>query len=89
MLGAWPLFIKEMWQVCRPYSKDWEVQDYFIYFPKGYKKSQIDKVVDIKDVWDTKVKAMMAHKSQIKDAKRILEFSSKMPKKEYFLVTKK
>jgi LmbE family N-acetylglucosaminyl deacetylase len=87
----WKLpFIKNMWQVCRPYDKQrYTMQNYFIYFPKGYRKSEIDKVVNIKDTWDLKVKAMMEHKSQLEDAKRILKFSSKLPKEEYFLVTTK
>jgi LmbE family N-acetylglucosaminyl deacetylase len=84
----WKLdFVKNLWQVARPYSK--QRFDYFIYFPKGYKKEEIDKTVNIEDVWDKKVKAMMEHKSQIADVKRILESQQKLPKEEYFLVTKK
>ncbi|MEX2028638.1 MAG: PIG-L deacetylase family protein [Candidatus Curtissbacteria bacterium] len=63
--------------------------DYFVYFPPGYKKDQIGKVVDVADVWDLKIKAMMAHKSQIADAKRILEIRKKFPKKEFFLIWEK
>lgn len=63
--------------------------DYFIHFPPGYKKNQIGKIVDVSDVWDLKIKAMFAHKSQIQDAQRILERRQKFPKKEYFLVIKK
>lgn len=59
--------------------------DYFIYFPKGYKKSATDWEVDIEEVWDTKVKAMKAHKSQKHDADTILSTLEKLPKKEYFL----
>lgn len=84
----WKLpYIKQMWQVCRPYLK--EKQEYFIYMPTGYKKNQIDKIINIEDEWETKIKAMLAHKSQIEDPKKIVEFSSKYPKKEYFLITKK
>ncbi|MDO8487353.1 MAG: PIG-L deacetylase family protein [Candidatus Curtissbacteria bacterium] len=63
--------------------------DYFVYFPPGYKKSEIGKIVDVSDVWDVKMKAMFAHKSQIQDAKRILERRQNFPKKEYFLVVSK
>lgn len=63
--------------------------NYFIYFPPGYKRSEIAKIVKVADVWETKVKAMMAHKSQIQDAKRILAMRQKFPKEEYFLVLKK
>jgi LmbE family N-acetylglucosaminyl deacetylase len=63
--------------------------DYFVYFPPGYKKSEIGKVVDVADVWDIKMKAIMAHKSQIQDAGKLIERRQKSPKKEYFLVVNK
>lgn len=87
----WKLpFIKNLWQFCRLYSKErFEKQDYFIYFPKGYNISEIDKIVKTDNVWETKVKAMMCHKSQLHDIKRILKFVEKMPKEEYFLVIRK
>jgi len=59
---------------------------YFIYFPPGYKRSQIDKTVDVSSVWDTKTQAMFAHKSQKHDAEMILKFRASRPKEEYFLV---
>lgn len=61
-------------------------KDYFIYFPPGYDLSIIDEIVDTSTVWDTKVKAMYCHASQLHDIKRIL--SVERPKKEYFLVRK-
>ena len=87
----WKLpFVKNLWQACRLYSKErFEKQDYFIYFPKGYNRREIDKIVDTTKFWDKKIKAMMCHKSQLGDIKRILKFVEKMPKEEYFLVTKK
>lgn len=60
-------------------------KDYFIYFPKGHKASKADMKVDIKDVWDTKIKAMKAHKSQIHDANRLIGILEKLPKEEHFL----
>lgn len=81
-------FIKEVWQVCRPSSFAKKRFDYFIYFPPGYTKSEIDKIVNIKDFWDIKVEAMKAHKSQLEDFKRIMKFSKNQPKEEYFLVKK-
>lgn len=62
---------------------------YFIYRPPGYKRSEIDKVVDITDVWDIKMKAMEIHKSQAADAKKILKDREGLPKEEYFLVRKR
>lgn len=83
-------FVKTILQSCLPEKiRKSFGNDYFIYFPPGYKESEIGKVVDITSVWKTKVKAMMAHQSQIEDAKRILENRKNFPKKEYFLVIKK
>lgn len=65
------------------------LRDYFIYFPPGYKKSDIGLTVDIGPVWKTKETAMKAHKSQAHDVKRILLFLKLMPKEEHFLVLKK
>ncbi|HZQ29933.1 MAG TPA: PIG-L deacetylase family protein [Patescibacteria group bacterium] len=81
-------FIKEVWQHCRPQGYDKFIKNYFIYFPKGYKKSQIQKVVKTNDVWEKKLEAMRAHKSQAADFERVLKIQSKLPKEEYFLVIK-
>jgi len=62
------------------------MKDYFIYFPPGYKQSEIDKVVDVSDVWEQKEHAMRAHKTQEKDVERILDRYKTLPKEEYFLV---
>lgn len=62
---------------------------YFIYFPPGYRSSEIDMTVNTESVWEQKVKAMFCHQSQIHDVKRILKNQTKLPKKEYFLVKKK
>ncbi len=65
------------------------IGDYFVYFPPGYKSSEISLTVDIKPVWKTKEKAMRVYKSQIHDVNRILTFLKLMPKKEHFLVLKR
>lgn len=66
-----------------------EIDDYFIYFPDGYDKDEIDLEVDVSEFWDKKVDAMLAHKSQIEDAERILKRYEGHPKRDYFLVKKK
>ncbi len=63
-------------------------RDYFIYFPDGYKHNEIDWKNDISSVWDTKVKAMKAHKSQKHDCDVILKVLEKLPRKENFLLLK-
>lgn len=81
-------FVREVWQVCRLEIQTKKRKDYFIYFPAGYKKSQIQKVINIKDVWEKKLEAMREHKSQFKDFKRIVKWIKKFPLEEYFLVKK-
>lgn len=82
------VFVKELWYHCITEERAALRKDYFIYFPPGYKRSDIDKIVDISDVWDVKVKAMRTHESQKHDADRILKDAGQFPKEEYFLVKK-
>lgn len=80
--------VKELWMYCIQKGREEFRNTYFVYFPQGYEKSQIDKTIDVADVWDIKVEAMHAHKSQIHDAKEVLRVAAKFPKEEYFLVRK-
>lgn len=82
-------FIKTLMYYCIDQKSASKMHDYFIYFPPGYKRNQVDKIVDVKDEWDLKIKAMLAHKSQGKDAQRIIERIKNLPKEEYFLLFKK
>lgn len=82
-------FVKTLLYYCIRQDERRKISDYFIYFPPGYKDAEIDKTVNIKSVWETKVKAMKAHKSQFNDAERILEMLKLLPKEEYFLEVKK
>ncbi len=59
--------------------------DYFIYFPPGHDRSEIDVVIDISQVWETKVKAIRAHESQEADGKWIIGFKTKQPREEYYI----
>lgn len=79
-------FVKELWYHCITQDRAKLRENYFIYFPPGYKKSEIDKIVDVSDVWDIKVEAMRKHESQKHDADKILKDSQKLPKEEYFLI---
>lgn len=81
-------FVKEVWMLCKPMSQAKKRPQYFVYFPPGYKKSEIDKTIDVSGVWETKLSAMKEHKSQFKDFKRILKWTKNFPKEEYFLVKK-
>jgi N-acetylglucosamine malate deacetylase 2 len=62
---------------------------YFIFRPPGYRKTEINKIIDTTDVWDIKVKAMMAHASQKKDANNILDRAKTLPKEENFIIIRK
>lgn len=79
------VFIKKIMYFCRPEMKSGKWA-YFIYVPPGYKKSEIDMVIDTSAVWETKVQAMLKHTSQIHDIDRILKRVSRFAKKEHFLV---
>lgn len=63
-----------------------KLYDYFIYVPKGYVLSEIDLIVDVESVWETKIKALKQHVSQMKDVNKMLQHMEEAPKKEYFLV---
>ncbi len=77
---------KELWLHCIKKGREEFRKDYFIYFPPGYTDSEINKTIDVSDVWDVKVKAMRAHESQKHDAENILKVAAKFPKEEYFIV---
>lgn len=81
---------KKMMMYCLPFQRTLLMRGkYFIHFPYGYTDEEIDEVIDIGDIWETKVKAMHQHISQLHDVKRILEQSYNFPQKEYFLVEEK
>ncbi len=83
-------FIKTLWQYCGKAEVSELMKDnYFIHFPKGYTRKEVDKVIDVSDVWDIKVKAMKEHKSQMHDVDRILQTQKNIPKEDYFFVVTK
>lgn len=82
-------YVKEIWYHCITENKAAFRKHYFIFFPKGYKKSEVDKIVNTKSVWNIKRRAMLAHKSQIKDVLAILAIETISPKEEYFFVRNK
>lgn len=65
------------------------IKDYFVFMPTGYKREEVDLIIDTSFFWDTKVKAMKAHQSQLHDINYILPLQEKTPKEEYFLVRNK
>ena len=64
--------------------------EYFIYFPPGYKKSEVDHVIDVSPYWDKKISAIKCHQSQKHDVENfILPIYEKAPKEEFFLKLQK
>lgn len=82
-------FVKEIWYHCIDEDMRAKFPPYFIYMPQGYKKEQIDKIIDVSAVWDKKIQAMSQHQSQIKDVDKIEKIEKESPKEEYFLIKKK
>ena len=79
-------FIKKLMYYVTTKKESEMMKDYFIYFPQGFERDEVDEVIDISSVWDTKIKAMHVHQSQINDVERILRNKSGLPREEYFLV---
>lgn len=82
-------YIKELWYFCNTEKIKETIEDYYIFWPPGYKDSEISKTIDISPVWDTKVSAMIAHNSQMHDVMRILKRAETQPKEENFIIVKK
>lgn len=61
------------------------MEKYFIYRPPGYPRDEIDEVIEVSDVWETKIKAMQCHKTQIKDMEKVLKRPPVMLMEECFL----
>lgn len=82
--------IDSLWYFCiHERIRNLRGQDYFIYMPPGYTDAEINKKIDVTDVWETKVKAMRSHTSQKHDADRILAQAENLPKIEHFIVVTK
>lgn len=82
-------YIEELWYFCNTEKIKETIEDYYIFWPPGYKDYEISKTVDITPVWDTKVSAMIAHNSQMHDVMRILKRAETLPKEENFIIVKK
>lgn len=82
-------FVKELWYFCHTEETRATIKDYYIYWPPGYKRSEISKTIDIEPVWDKKVTAMNKHESQMHDIERILKRFETLPKEENFIILKK
>jgi len=83
-------FINELLYYCMDERESAQFKNnYFIYFPEGYCKEDVNLAVDVSSVWNQKIDSINAHKSQKHDAVKMLEFMKGLPKEEFFLVNKK
>lgn len=62
---------------------------YFIYFPPGKTREEVDEIINIESVWKTKLHAMQEHRSQQHDVDWIVKILEKIPKEEWFLIRTK
>lgn len=81
--------VKELWYFCNTADEINLRKDYYIYWPPGYKKSEISKIVDVSPVWDQKLTAMQKHESQQHDVDALLSKYPQRPKEEDFIIITK
>lgn len=87
--------IKEIWYNCLTKAQTDLRPPYYIYFPPGYLRERIDKIVDVSSVWKTKIEAIKQHASQKKDMQNVIlalnffVLKNRGKKEEFFLVSKK
>lgn len=81
--------IDAIWYNCTNKSSSNLMGKYFVFFPEGFDRAEVDLIVDIKKVFMKKVAAARCHKTQIKDALRVIAKWMISPKEEWFFVTKR
>lgn len=78
---------KKLYYYCLPkYQRDARLTEYFIYFPPGYKPEEITTRINFEKYWRIKVKAMNAHKTQMKDVRRVIANQRNWPKVDSFIL---
>lgn len=65
------------------------MQDYFIFFPPGYDRKDVDLIVDVTGVMDKKMAAARCHDTQEKDVLRVTKRWETAPKEEWYMVMKR
>lgn len=82
-------YVKKIMYFCFPAEIRNSFESYYIYFPPGYKKDDINLVEDVTKVWKQKINAIHCHKSQAKDGSRVINRLNRFPKHEHFMVREK
>lgn len=78
-------FIKKLYYYCGSDLFRKLIPSYFVYFPKGYSKSEVDHCIDVSETWEAKINAIKSHVSQEEDINRFISLSVSLPKEEYFV----
>jgi len=60
------------------------MKNYFIFFPEGYDREEVDYIEDVSSVIELKIKAAKAHKSQKADVDRVINNSGFFQPRNYF-----
>lgn len=82
--------VKKLMLFCKSESQTRDfMNDYFIYRPPGYPRADIDEVIEVSGEWETKIKAMQCHKTQIGDMQKVLKRPPVMLMEECFLTEEK
>jgi len=81
-------YTSELWYFCigKQLSKNFE--DYFVYFPTGRERSEVDEIIDVRDVWNERISLIRCHDSQKHDGAQLEELLNNLPQEEYFLIKK-
>lgn len=78
---------KKLYYHCLPEKyRDKMMDEYFVYFPEGYKENEITTRIDYSEYFDKKVASMQAHQSQIADVNNLLFRFKKWPKVDHFIL---
>lgn len=77
-------YVKTILYYCETIGFKDMLGDYFVYVPEGYPPEAIDWTLDVSPVYETKLQAMKAHRSQAHDLKWILEKEKARLKSENF-----
>jgi len=80
---------QQLWYYCISDQMRLTIEDYFIFFPPGYDRSEVDLIVDTNEVWPQQLQAIRAHHSQLKDGENMETRLARLPHEELFLVVKR
>ena len=82
-------FIDGVLYTVAPRTASDAMQDYFVYFPPGFARDEVDLIVDVRSVIAKKLAAAQSHVSQGKDVERVTKRWGQIPREEWFLVNER